>query len=76
MPKGCVDQEVLNLLACRLKYEDTHFAPYSTMWFMPTMFSQFALDWDYKAVKGFYQSEFMGKVDYLTKIVIPMNDLN
>ncbi|CAH9115910.1 unnamed protein product [Cuscuta epithymum] len=78
MPKAWIDQEVLNLLACKLTYEDIHFAPFSTMWFLPTMFSQYVLDWDYEPeiLKGFYQRDFMGKVDCLRKIFIPINDQN
>ncbi|CAH9081764.1 unnamed protein product [Cuscuta epithymum] len=74
IPNDWVDQEVLNLMAYTLKYGDS--APHSTVWFLPTMFAQFALDWGYKSeiVKRFFQRDFMGKVGCLRKIFIPIND--
>ncbi|KAJ1400985.1 Ulp1 protease family, C-terminal catalytic domain [Sesbania bispinosa] len=51
---------------------------YITSWFLPTTFSQYALESDKtpEIVKEYYFSKFMGTIDVLRKIYIPINDDN
>ncbi|KAJ1405565.1 Ulp1 protease family, C-terminal catalytic domain [Sesbania bispinosa] len=73
IPKGMVDQEILTLVACMQTYEE---CDQPSCWFLPTTFSQYVLDWSRspKAVMGYYQDDFMGKIELLSKIFVPIND--
>ncbi|TKY61369.1 Ulp1 protease family, carboxy-terminal domain protein [Spatholobus suberectus] len=73
MPKGLVDQEVLNVLVSILTCQERSIgvnAGDASFWYMPTLIAQFALGWtkDPGNVRDFYQDDYMGKVDYLRKV--------
>ncbi|KAK7244912.1 hypothetical protein RIF29_39741 [Crotalaria pallida] len=79
MPNKEVDQEVLNLLACNLSYEERSISRYSTTWYLPTTVTQLALGLGApyeppKALMNFYKKDFMGTVELLRKIFLPIND--
>ncbi|TKY63983.1 Carboxy-terminal domain protein [Spatholobus suberectus] len=72
MPKGWMDQEVLNLLACKLTNVEKFLSTEPTTWFLPTTFAQYALDWCDKPenVMDFFKRNFTGKLDYVRKKVV------
>ncbi|KAJ1430535.1 Ulp1 protease family, C-terminal catalytic domain [Sesbania bispinosa] len=76
MPAIWIDQEVLNLLASKLTYFESKISTNNSAWFLPTTFAQYALTWGStpEAMIKRYQEKFMGKVDYLCKIFVPIND--
>ncbi|KAJ1396597.1 Ulp1 protease family, C-terminal catalytic domain [Sesbania bispinosa] len=78
MPKGLVDQEVLNFLACMLTHQDRVICKNTICWFLPTTFSQYVCTWTSPPdiLRKRYQERFMGRVEYVSKIFIPINDGN
>lgn len=75
MPDCPVDMEVINLMCCKL----THLERYGgtpSMWYLPTNFAQYALDRMHspKDARELYQNTFMGRIEDVRKIFIPMND--
>ncbi|WJX35503.1 hypothetical protein P8452_23487 [Trifolium repens] len=78
-PACFIDQEVINILCCKLTYEANIVSkPISKNWYLPPMFTQYALTKpnSHEKVMQFYQKDFMGKVYRTSKIFIPMNDQN
>ncbi|TKY65826.1 Ulp1 protease family, carboxy-terminal domain protein [Spatholobus suberectus] len=78
LPKGLVDQEVLNLLANMLTAEERSISQLAGFWFLPTTVAQYALSWvtRLETVMEYYQHQYMGKIDYLSKIYVPINDMS
>ncbi|KAJ1375735.1 Ulp1 protease family, C-terminal catalytic domain [Sesbania bispinosa] len=78
IPATWIDQEVLNLLASKLTHFESKIATNNSAWFLPTTFAQYALTWDItpETMIKRYKHKFMGKVDYLRKIFVPINDQN
>ncbi|XLS45580.1 hypothetical protein HN51_002445, partial [Arachis hypogaea] len=62
------------MLMCDAR-KDTSFP---CLWFLPTTFSQFALNWTHtpKTLKRYYAEEYMGEFESLCKIFVPMNEDN
>ncbi|XP_057435053.1 uncharacterized protein LOC130727815 [Lotus japonicus] len=77
-PKKSVDQEIINLTACMLTYTERAFNKNQTTWFLPTYFSQYILGWTThpRSMTIHQQRSFMGKIEVLTKVFVPMNDNN
>ncbi|KAJ1412292.1 Ulp1 protease family, C-terminal catalytic domain [Sesbania bispinosa] len=77
MPNKHLHHDVLNLLVCNLT-EEKHYldGSTSTHWFLPTMFAQYALDslTPANTAMELYQGTFMGKVEFVRKIFVPIND--
>ncbi|CAH9071776.1 unnamed protein product [Cuscuta epithymum] len=76
-----VDQEVLNLLVCKLTFNQKKFSAIVSAWFLPTYFSQYVLKRGERPelvqkIRRIYQERFMGKACDLRKIFIPINDDN
>ncbi|KAJ1377963.1 Ulp1 protease family, C-terminal catalytic domain [Sesbania bispinosa] len=69
---------VLNLLASKLTDYESRLATHSSTWFFPTTFSQYALEGvkSPQTLMGYYQAKFMGKINYVRKIFVPINDEN
>ncbi|KAJ1431407.1 Ulp1 protease family, C-terminal catalytic domain [Sesbania bispinosa] len=78
IPSTWIDQEVLNLLASKLTHFESKITRHNSAWFMPTTFSQYALERGNKQEKAIhdYKDNFMGKVECLHKIFVPLNDQN
>ncbi|KAJ1421090.1 Ulp1 protease family, C-terminal catalytic domain [Sesbania bispinosa] len=65
MPTRHLHHDVLNMLVCKLTEEEQILDTTSIAWFLPTMFA---------AVMEQYQGPFMGKVEFVTKIFVPIQD--
>ncbi|TKY52868.1 Ulp1 protease family, carboxy-terminal domain protein [Spatholobus suberectus] len=78
LPRASIDQEVLNLLACMLTFEERSLSTYCGHWYLPTTVAQYALGWSTPpdTVMQYYQNDYMGKIDYVTKIFVPINDMS
>ncbi|XP_029125254.1 uncharacterized protein LOC109789341 isoform X2 [Cajanus cajan] len=82
-PNDWLDQEVINLMVCKLRFFESLSAQKSTVmeyntWYLPTTFAQYALSKGYMHTKAmdFIKEEFMGNLKFLQKIFIPINDNN
>lgn len=75
MPNCWVDQEVINLLCCKLTQEERCVGKLS-VWYLPTTFSQYAFDWERSptVVRKRYEKDFFDKIENARKIFIPIND--
>ncbi|KAJ1382303.1 Ulp1 protease family, C-terminal catalytic domain [Sesbania bispinosa] len=64
------------MLVCRLTYTEQLVGPYTTCWYLPTMFAERALDMESspQVVMELYQHHFMGKVELVRKIFVPIHD--
>ncbi|KAJ1375736.1 Ulp1 protease family, C-terminal catalytic domain [Sesbania bispinosa] len=77
MPTKHVHRDVLNMLVCNLTEEEHYIdGSTSTAWFLPTMFAQYALDNETypDTVMEMYRGIFMGKVEFVRKIFVPISD--
>ncbi|KAJ1390001.1 Ulp1 protease family, C-terminal catalytic domain [Sesbania bispinosa] len=76
MPTSHVHHDVMNMLVCKLTEEEQLLDSISTAWFMPTMFAEYALK-TYstpESVMEQFKGPFMGKVEFVTKIFVPIQD--
>lgn len=75
MPDSPVDQAVINLVCCKLTHQQ-RCGGTPSLWYLPANFAQHALDWMHnpKADMEFFQNAFMGRIEDVRKIFIPMND--
>ncbi|MED6136681.1 hypothetical protein PIB30_058080 [Stylosanthes scabra] len=78
VPKSPLDQDILTLTSAMLFHEVKETFKLAEYWFMPTMFSQYALSWEKKPsiLKNFYSKEYMGFVENVYKIFVPINYAN
>ncbi|KAJ1400924.1 Ulp1 protease family, C-terminal catalytic domain [Sesbania bispinosa] len=78
MPRQEMHQDVLNLVVAMLTEHARATCPYSICWFLPIEFSRYCLAWmkPPTASKNSYKDDYMGKIDFLSKMFIPMNDEN
>ncbi|CAH9136921.1 unnamed protein product [Cuscuta epithymum] len=81
LPGKCVDQQVMNLLVSLLTAKERSVIQQAadvSFWFLPTTLSHYAIDGNRipSEVIRFYQKDFMGKLDHLKKIFLPVNYLN
>ncbi|KAJ1400101.1 Papain-like cysteine peptidase superfamily [Sesbania bispinosa] len=76
LPTAWVDQEVLNHLCARLTSIERTLIDTATTWFLPTTFVQYSLDMETptETIISYYQEDFMGPVEMLGKIYVPIND--
>ncbi|KEH25849.1 Ulp1 protease family, carboxy-terminal domain protein [Medicago truncatula] len=76
MPKCHVDQKVMNLVVLRQNWLLDSISKVNIVWYLPTLFSQCALDWHHnlEEMRRRYQASFMSNTSYVTKIFIPIND--
>ncbi|KAJ1429362.1 Ulp1 protease family, C-terminal catalytic domain [Sesbania bispinosa] len=78
-PKCEIEQDVINLSACMLTMrESVDTICNAAYWFLPTTFAQFVLAWNIPVPKMIsdYKATFMGCVDLIKKVFIPVNDNN
>ncbi|XLS90664.1 hypothetical protein HN51_066672, partial [Arachis hypogaea] len=68
-PGNRIDENVLNVLASMLTYDERSVSELHMNWYMPSTFVQYILDEEVssKNMRRKYQEDFMGKVDYLRK---------
>ncbi|XLU71889.1 hypothetical protein S245_030942, partial [Arachis hypogaea] len=68
-PGNRIDENVLNVLASMLTYDERSVSELHMNWYMPSTFPQYILDEEIssKNMRKKYQEDFMGKVDYLRK---------
>ncbi|KAJ1390002.1 Ulp1 protease family, C-terminal catalytic domain [Sesbania bispinosa] len=78
IPKTWIDQEILNILASKMTHCESKMTTNNNNWFLPTTFAQYVLQWGSKPDEMIerYKTKFMGMVDYLRKIFVPINDSN
>ncbi|QHO23276.1 Ulp1 protease family, carboxy-terminal domain protein [Arachis hypogaea] len=78
IPKGWIDQTILDVYAHMLNDEEKTTSGVLRHWYMPTVFSQMALSGTIPSsqVREDYKEAFMGKVEVLRKIYVPVNEDN
>ncbi|KAJ1392529.1 Ulp1 protease family, C-terminal catalytic domain [Sesbania bispinosa] len=78
MPKQQLHQDVLNLVVAMVTDHARANYAYSICWFLPTEFSIFCLAWmkPPSAAMDSYKDDYMGKLEFMSKMFIPMNDQN
>ncbi|KAJ1421736.1 Ulp1 protease family, C-terminal catalytic domain [Sesbania bispinosa] len=77
-PKFEIEQDVINLVVCMMTMREKNGLKDPSYWFLPTTYAQFVLAWSTptpQMIERYYDS-FMGKVDLLSKVFIPVNDDN
>ncbi|KAJ1426059.1 Ulp1 protease family, C-terminal catalytic domain [Sesbania bispinosa] len=77
-PKLQLEQDVINLAVCMMTMRENNALKDPSYWFLPTTYAQFVLAWSTpieQMIERYYDS-FMGKVDLLSKVFIPVNDGN
>ncbi|KAJ1386572.1 Ulp1 protease family, C-terminal catalytic domain [Sesbania bispinosa] len=77
-PKLELEQDVINLAVCMMTMREKNGLKDPSNWFLPTTYAQFVLAWSTppeQMIEHYYDS-FMGKVDLLSKVFIPVNDGN
>ncbi|KAJ1396397.1 Ulp1 protease family, C-terminal catalytic domain [Sesbania bispinosa] len=77
-PKLEIEQDVINLVVCMMTMREKNALKDPSYWFLPTTYAQFVLAWSTpteQMIERYYDS-FMGKVDLLSKVFIPVNDGN
>ncbi|KAJ1377964.1 Ulp1 protease family, C-terminal catalytic domain [Sesbania bispinosa] len=76
MPTKHVHQDVINMLVYRLTYTEKLVGPETTCWYLPSMFAKYALDkvTSPKTLMDMYRPHFMGKVELVRKIFVPIHD--
>ncbi|KAJ1377212.1 Ulp1 protease family, C-terminal catalytic domain [Sesbania bispinosa] len=78
MPKQQLHQDVLNLVVSMLTVNARASSVYSICWFLPIEFSRYCLAWmkPPSSTMNYYKDDYMGKLEFLSKIFIPINDNN
>ncbi|RYR70164.1 hypothetical protein Ahy_A03g016673 [Arachis hypogaea] len=78
IPKGWIDQTLLDVYAHMLNDEEKTTSGVLRHWYMPTVFSQMALSGTIPSsqLREDYKEAFMGKVEVLRKIYVPVNEDN
>ncbi|KAJ1392527.1 Ulp1 protease family, C-terminal catalytic domain [Sesbania bispinosa] len=78
MPRQQLHQDVLNLVVAMVTDHARANYAYSICWFLPTEFSRFCLAWmkPPSAAMNSYKDDYMGKLEFMSKMFIPMNDQN
>ncbi|QHO27229.1 Ulp1 protease family, carboxy-terminal domain protein [Arachis hypogaea] len=78
LPNKPLVDEIINLTSSMLMCDARKDTGFPCLWFLPTTFSQFALNWTHspKTLKRYYAEEYMGEFESLCKIFVPMNEDN
>ncbi|XP_045833783.1 uncharacterized protein LOC123924850 isoform X2 [Trifolium pratense] len=74
-PQKFVGEDIIDLAVSMFTYAEKKDI-FPKFWFLPTTFSQYVQDWNTttKVMIKKYQAMFMGKVDKISKIFIPIHD--
>lgn len=75
-PNKFVTGDVIDLAACMLTYDARKEMRQPKTWFLPTTLTRYVLSWNspFWQMKQFYQKEFMGNADVVSKIFLPIYD--
>ncbi|KAJ1421252.1 Ulp1 protease family, C-terminal catalytic domain [Sesbania bispinosa] len=76
MPTRYLSNEVISLVACKLTHLSSLHPDYANCWFLPPQFSELALSYKKTPIEVSqdFRYTFMGYVDNIKKIFIPIND--
>ncbi|XP_045787002.1 uncharacterized protein LOC123882231 isoform X2 [Trifolium pratense] len=76
-PQKMISQDVIDFAVCMLTYDAKKDTCNPKNWFLPSTLSQFVLSWNspVEKMKKYYKGRFMGNADVISKIFLPIHDL-
>ncbi|KAJ1388749.1 Ulp1 protease family, C-terminal catalytic domain [Sesbania bispinosa] len=76
MPTKHLHPKVIDMIVCRLTYNEKMLTSQSICWFLPTMFAKYALETETnpETVIKLFKGNFMSTVEHAHKIFVPIHD--